>query len=207
MSAEYGRRLRGGVKRRRPPCSIVVSRDVAAGCGWTVGRSNSRSGAVMERSGGFGRRSARWPFRMRVCSSSGRRSEAPLARWNRGRSSRDRWPSTYVIWPDRQPRTVRSHRSAGPGAPGSADSAGPSPIAGTAGRPNRVRSRSGANARTDRTSRGAGRRADQTVGRRRASGDGGEGGIRTHEVFRLSAFQERRHQPLGHLSGREDTSE
>ena len=29
---------------------------------------------------------------------------------------------------------------------------------------------------------------------------GGEGGIRTHEVFRLSAFQERRHQPLGHLS-------
>ena len=35
--------------------------------------------------------------------------------------------------------------------------------------------------------------------RRDASG-GGEGGIRTHEVFRLSAFQERRHQPLGHLS-------
>ena len=32
-------------------------------------------------------------------------------------------------------------------------------------------------------------------------GFGGEGGIRTHEVFRLSAFQERRHQPLGHLSG------
>ena len=31
-------------------------------------------------------------------------------------------------------------------------------------------------------------------------GFGGEGGIRTHEVFRLSAFQERRHQPLGHLS-------
>ena len=29
---------------------------------------------------------------------------------------------------------------------------------------------------------------------------GGEGGIRTHEVFRLCAFQERRHQPLGHLS-------
>ena len=35
---------------------------------------------------------------------------------------------------------------------------------------------------------------------------GGEGGIRTHEVFRLSAFQERRHQPLGHLSGGQDTS-
>ena len=34
---------------------------------------------------------------------------------------------------------------------------------------------------------------------------GGEGGIRTHEVFRLSAFQERRHQPLGHLSAGEDT--
>ena len=32
------------------------------------------------------------------------------------------------------------------------------------------------------------------------AGGGGEGGIRTHEVFRLNAFQERRHQPLGHLS-------
>jgi hypothetical protein len=38
--------------------------------------------------------------------------------------------------------------------------------------------------------------------RRSAARDrvGGEGGIRTHEVLRLSAFQERRHQPLGHLS-------
>ena len=35
---------------------------------------------------------------------------------------------------------------------------------------------------------------------------GGEGGIRTHEVFRLSAFQERRHQPLGHLSGGKGSS-
>jgi hypothetical protein len=35
--------------------------------------------------------------------------------------------------------------------------------------------------------------------------DGGEGGIRTHEVFRLCAFQERRHQPLGHLSAPEDS--
>ena len=31
---------------------------------------------------------------------------------------------------------------------------------------------------------------------------GGEGGIRTHGVLRLNAFQERRLQPLGHLSGR-----
>ncbi len=31
---------------------------------------------------------------------------------------------------------------------------------------------------------------------------GGEGGIRTHEVLRLNAFQERRLQPLGHLSTR-----
>ena len=41
------------------------------------------------------------------------------------------------------------------------------------------------------------------AGRRTSHGNlrfGGEGGIRTHEVFRLSAFQERRHQPLGHLS-------
>ena len=37
------------------------------------------------------------------------------------------------------------------------------------------------------------------------SAGGGEGGIRTHEVFRLCAFQERRHQPLGHLSAGEDT--
>ncbi len=37
---------------------------------------------------------------------------------------------------------------------------------------------------------------------------GGEGGIRTHEIFRLCAFQERRLQPLGHLSSvREHTSD
>ena len=41
---------------------------------------------------------------------------------------------------------------------------------------------------------------------RQADERSGEGGIRTHEVFRLSAFQERRHQPLGHLSGGQDTS-
>jgi hypothetical protein len=36
---------------------------------------------------------------------------------------------------------------------------------------------------------------------------GGEGGIRTHEVSRLCAFQERRHQPLGHLSAPQGSSE
>src|SRR6478609_545603 len=57
-----------------------------------------------------------------------------------------------------------------------------------------------------RTARAAVRPVDRGRRRSRASACGGEGGIRTHEVFRLSAFQERRHQPLGHLSGAEDTS-
>ena len=34
---------------------------------------------------------------------------------------------------------------------------------------------------------------------------GGEGGIRTHGVLQLCAFQERRLRPLGHLSAGEDT--
>ena len=29
---------------------------------------------------------------------------------------------------------------------------------------------------------------------------GGEGGIRTHDTFPYTAFRERRHRPLGHLS-------
>ncbi len=54
-------------------------------------------------------------------------------------------------------------------------------------------------------------RASSKVGRSNAgtssSCGGGEGGIRTHEVLRLCAFQERRLQPLGHLSKcDEDTS-
>ena len=66
-------------------------------------------------------------------------------------------------------------------------------IAGTARTASLCRRRCGVRAGTSRTDRPA----DPSSG-------GGEGGIRTHEVFRLSAFQERRHQPLGHLSGGKD---
>jgi hypothetical protein len=83
-------------------------------------------------------------------------------------------------------RSPRTRRLAGSGNAGSAD---PSSRAHRGGTWSRAESRRCANGDTCRTA--------LVVGRSRC---GGEGGIRTHEVFRLCAFQERRHQPLGHLS-------
>ena len=99
---------------------------------------------------------------------------------------------------------LRSRRSAGRAGPGSADRPDLSPNAGRAGRPNRGRPRSDGSGCTSRTGRAAGPTTPLRVAPRRSCGHGGEGGIRTHEVFRLSAFQERRHQPLGHLSSGQD---
>jgi hypothetical protein len=74
------------------------------------------------------------------------------------------------------------------------------------GRPSARRRR--ARERAHSSVRERARAADNAaMGRPRAGRHGGEGGIRTHELFRVCAFQERRLQPLGHLSrGREDTA-
>ena len=94
-------------------------------------------------------------------------------------------------------RWARSPRIPGRAGSGSAESGDRSWSARRAGRSSHGGTGSRGNADTRRT----GRAADQS----REPQVGGEGGIRTHEVFRLSAFQERRHQPLGHLSVEEDT--
>ncbi len=80
--------------------------------------------------------------------------------------------------------------------PGSGEIGDRSRTAHRGGTWNRGGTRRSGSAGTSRTGRAAG-----------WSCGGGEGGIRTHEVFRLSAFQERRHQPLGHLSAAEDTGD
>jgi hypothetical protein len=104
--------------------------------------------------------------------------------------------------------TTSGRRSArGPGsearaAPDSADSGDPCASARTGGRSSHAPSRSDGSGGTGRTDPVAARRVEGAPAR--SSGRGGEGGIRTHEVFRLSAFQERRHQPLGHLSAAQD---
>ena len=88
-------------------------------------------------------------------------------------------------------RTRRTSRPAGSGSVGSADRSWNVRRGGTW---TRAGSRRCANGGTSRTGRAPG------------SSRGGEGGIRTHEVFRLCAFQERRLQPLGHLSGGKGSS-
>ena len=87
----------------------------------------------------------------------------------------------------------RTQRNSGLAAPDIADTQGPSRTVRTARTRSPCPTRCGEHA-------GSCRRARPTGSWSR----GGEGGIRTHEVFRLSAFQERRHQPLGHLSGGKD---
>ena len=129
---------------------------------------------------------------------TGWRVRAPL----RGRCGRS-------AGPDHAARPARTRHSAGPAGPGS----GGTPGRGTSART----ARSGSRERSRSAGRGDSRHTGQVAGLRRraprrqtsrwpriAPRRGGEGGIRTHEVFRLSAFQERRHQPLGHLSGDKD---
>ena len=129
------------------------------------------------------------------------------------RSGGPRVPPTKVISAvcSGHPRTrrmcpARNRCTGRPAKSGSADSGGPSPSARTVERSSHAWFRCGVSGDTRRTARAAVRAVDRGRRRCRASACGGEGGIRTHEVFRLSAFQERRHQPLGHLSGGEDTS-
>ena len=107
-------------------------------------------------------------------------------------------------------RRARTRHSAGPAGPDTGGTPDRGTSARTARSGSRARSRSAGrdgSRHTDPVADPGGRdprrptsRTSRTVPRR-----GGEGGIRTHEVFRLNAFQERRHQPLGHLSGDKDT--
>ncbi len=113
-------------------------------------------------------------------------------------------PAARVVAPLAE---LRSRRSAAWAAAGSADSADPSGSVRTAGTCCRGSCRPDGRAGTSHR----GRLGRCRIGSSRPSVPprtcGGEGGIRTHGVSRLCAFQERRHQPLGHLSGAQDTSE
>jgi hypothetical protein len=122
------------------------------------------------------------------------------------------WPGVWAALADAvkrramAPVVARSRRSAASAVAGSAGSADPSVSVRTTGTCCREPSRPDGRAGTWRRGR---RRGDRSVRSRRSPRNGtcgGEGGIRTHGVSRLCAFQERRHQPLGHLSGAQDTS-
>ncbi len=93
-------------------------------------------------------------------------------------------------------RRAPTPRTAGLAGSGSAGSGDPSRTARRGGTWNRDDFRRSASGGTCHTTPAAA-----------PSRHGGEGGIRTHEVFRLCAFQERRLQPLGHLSAAEGSSQ
>ncbi len=97
-------------------------------------------------------------------------------------------------------RAARTPNTAPPVGSDTAGSGDPWPTAHTAETSIRGGSRRCVSGGTCRTTPAA-PRTEATFPLAIGPGIGGEGGIRTHEVFRLSAFQERRHQPLGHLSG------
>jgi hypothetical protein len=102
---------------------------------------------------------------------------------------------------------VRIRRNEGRATAGSVDSADRSSSVRTGGTCSPARTSRPASGDSPDTDRWPASGATTPSSRSSAGTGGGEGGIRTHEVFRLSAFQERRHQPLGHLSGAEDTSD
>ena len=172
---------------------------------------------------GFARRVRSGGSRVHSPSSSSRLAPAAGSLGRRATGTRPVHSPFFVMWPGvwagpadgvkrpaarvAAPRAeLRSRRSAARAAAGSADSADPSASVRT-GRtccPRLVSTRRACRHVAQRPAREC--RIGVTAGSPPPT-CGGEGGIRTHGVSRLCAFQERRHQPLGHLSGAQDTSE
>ena len=147
-------------------------------------------------------------------SSSSRLPPAAGSLGRRATGTRPVHSPFFVMWPGvcRRPggrvkrrATDGRSRTRNPGnggreGPDTAESGGRSPTAGTAERQSRCASRRSGNGDSRRTGRPSAHQPGCPSDHATSCRGGGEGGIRTHEVFRLNAFQERRHQPLGHLS-------
>jgi hypothetical protein len=184
---------------RRCPISLAL----CAGAYWRPRLSPPRV-----RSGGS---------RVHSLSSSSRLAPTAGSLGRRATGTRPVHSPFFVMWPGvcRRPgeRVKRPARDGPSGArnpgnggregPDTAGTGGRSRTADTAERPIRCASRRPGSGDSCRRGRAMVLREPASVrGRQTSCQGGGEGGIRTHEVSRLSAFQERRHQPLGHLSRR-----